>query len=81
MNMYEKAWEKTIKDIINELDGLQSEIGSPYYMYLTYVLQYRYNEKNFEASKKLTFATWGNAIATGLLTITTVILAYVTFRN
>ena len=45
MKMYEEAWKKTPKEIIMELDGLKSDIESPYYKYLTFVLQQKQHEE------------------------------------
>jgi len=73
MGMFEEAWGKTPKEIINELDGLKSDIGSPYYMYLTFVLGQKQLEGNLEATKRLVRATWELAFATGILAVITVL--------
>lgn len=44
--MYEEIWKKTPREIIDELDGLKSEIGSPYYNFLTFVLQQKQHEES-----------------------------------
>jgi hypothetical protein len=54
MNMNEEAWNKTPREIIMELDGLKSDIESPYYKYLTLVLQ----QKQLEEKSKGKWIDW-----------------------